>query len=388
MSSKNTNPSIKQKRSIEADQRRFGSNQFQCLKEQEAPSGSEEHEKVKRDLTPKMPPIIIGQPLNDVKETLSGIKTWGTDVYFKLIRGQQAIMTSCDKDYQIVIQKLCKSKIKYFTYTPTMNKTKKLVLKGLPTVYTLDEIKEDLFSKVSDIVNITLLKSRSFSGTARSQSYLVQLPWSKNVKEVTDNVRFVCNFAIKWEDFVKPRQFCSTQCYKCQQFGHVASNCGYDPRCVKCSLSHESKFCPKMKEEPAKCANCGKNHPASYRGCETHKEYEKSIRPKKNTLSKKSTNGHRSYSEVVKGITIEAKQNTNVSSAVPMDTDVYENADKQECVDTFESLNKRIQHSFGMTFFEFVEQVKEYNQEFTKCSGVASQELTLSMKFISKILKK
>ncbi|GBM07309.1 hypothetical protein AVEN_187862-1 [Araneus ventricosus] len=40
-------------------------------------------------------------------------------------------------------------------------------------------------------------------------------------------------------------------------------------KCVICAGSHESKECPnKIKENfERKCANCGGNHTASYRGC-------------------------------------------------------------------------------------------------------------------------
>ena len=38
--------------------------------------------------------------------------------------------------------------------------------------------------------------------------------------------------------------------------------------CVKCGGSHNSKESKKSKETPAKCALCGDNHPANYKGCE------------------------------------------------------------------------------------------------------------------------
>lgn len=381
-----------QRRNFEADKRRLVSNQFQLLKEQEAPSGSGTPANVRRDATPKMPPIVIGQALNDAKVTLSAIKSWGSDIHFRLIRGQHAIMTSSETDYRVVKENLCKAKMPYYTYTPTVNKVKKLVLKGLPTEFSADEVTEDLKSKISDVVSILQLKARNFNGKASSQSYVLTFPWSKDIKVVRQSVQLVCNFRIKWEDYVKPRQFRSTQCYRCQKFGHVADNCGFDARCVKCSMDHESKSCPKAREESAKCANCGKDHPASYRGCETHKKYEKSIRPKKKISSPgKESMSRKLYSEVVKKTAAKPQQHANDPSAVPMDTDVFENTvdgQKQlECVNTFMSINDKVKQSFGMEFLDLVEQIREYDAEFTKCSGDVSKELTVSMKFISKMLE-
>ncbi|GBN36252.1 hypothetical protein AVEN_233541-1 [Araneus ventricosus] len=42
-----------------------------------------------------------------------------------------------------------------------------------------------------------------------------------------------------------------------------------NPKCVICAGSHESRDCPNKNKENfvTKCANCGGNHTASYRGC-------------------------------------------------------------------------------------------------------------------------
>ncbi|XP_047116225.1 putative uncharacterized protein DDB_G0290521 [Schistocerca piceifrons] len=58
-----------------------------------------------------------------------------------------------------------------------------------------------------------------------------------------------------------------TQCYLCQRFRHGANQCELAPRCVKCAGPHLSGACTKKREEPAICANCRGNHPASFRGC-------------------------------------------------------------------------------------------------------------------------
>ena len=38
--------------------------------------------------------------------------------------------------------------------------------------------------------------------------------------------------------------------------------------CVKCGGSHNRKDCNKRRDTPAKCALCGGNHAANYKGCE------------------------------------------------------------------------------------------------------------------------
>lgn len=244
----------------------------------------------------KMPPVIIEQPMNDVKKTLADVRSWGKEVYFRMIRGQQAVVTSSKEDFKFVRQKLSASKIKYFTYTPASEKIKKVVLKGLPSVYSEEEVKVDLETQASDVISVSLMKSRSFKGEARSNCFLVSFPWSTNIGEMQQKVQYILFHRIKWEEYVKPHQYRNTQCFNCQEFGHAAYNCGKDSKCVKCGGPHESKKCSKSKEEPAKCANCGQNHPANYRGCEKHKEFEKLKKPQKKSAKKKP-----SYRDVVKG---------------------------------------------------------------------------------------
>lgn len=58
------------------------------------------------------------------------------------------------------------------------------------------------------------------------------------------------------------------QCTRCQQYGHSKSYCNKPYICVKCGGFHNTKDCKKTKETPAKCALCGGDHPANYKGCE------------------------------------------------------------------------------------------------------------------------
>ena len=58
------------------------------------------------------------------------------------------------------------------------------------------------------------------------------------------------------------------QCYRCQVFGHSAKTCYRREKCVVCAGNHRLSECPK---EKVCCAGCGKEHAASYGGCEKAK---------------------------------------------------------------------------------------------------------------------
>ena len=63
-----------------------------------------------------------------------------------------------------------------------------------------------------------------------------------------------------------------TQCYICQKFGHMKSNCPMKNSsaqiCRLCTENHNGKNCPhRGNYELYKCANCGLNHSTTYSGC-------------------------------------------------------------------------------------------------------------------------
>ena len=61
-----------------------------------------------------------------------------------------------------------------------------------------------------------------------------------------------------------------TQCYGCQKFGHVKSNCPTRNVlvCRYCSDNHDGRNCPlKGNVESYKCSNCESNHSTTYGGC-------------------------------------------------------------------------------------------------------------------------
>jgi hypothetical protein len=57
--------------------------------------------------------------------------------------------------------------------------------------------------------------------------------------------------------------------------------CRNSPKCVKCAKQHLTSECPRKSQDAAvKCANCGDQHPANYRGCVVHKKLQQQLYPK------------------------------------------------------------------------------------------------------------
>jgi hypothetical protein len=67
------------------------------------------------------------------------------------------------------------------------------------------------------------------------------------------------------------------QCTRCQEYGHTKTYCNMPYVCVKCGGPHNTTDCRKPRETAARCALCGGNHPANYRGCEHFRKLAKGI---------------------------------------------------------------------------------------------------------------
>ena len=79
-----------------------------------------------------------------------------------------------------------------------------------------------------------------------------------------------------------------TQCFKCQGFGHVFSNCPEtQPKCLRCGGNHNHKQCTKEKEDK-RCVNCGGDHVALYKGCPKYREARVEAKKAKESTQQKT----------------------------------------------------------------------------------------------------
>lgn len=69
------------------------------------------------------------------------------------------------------------------------------------------------------------------------------------------------------------------QCYKCQEYGHIAMMCKKREACGHCAEEHPTKECPNP--EKPKCANCGKKHPTWDTRCQVRMDQREKTRAKR-----------------------------------------------------------------------------------------------------------
>ncbi|XP_058983356.1 uncharacterized protein LOC101889084 isoform X4 [Musca domestica] len=170
---------------------------------------------------------------------------------------------------------LRENKVKSYSFTPTELKQISLVLRGLHCGSSVIEVKDILDSEAPGIVAHVskLVTKHSKQNNYDTGLFLVTLHPSKTKNDIV-HINRILHQTVYWE--VPKNKEKVIQCRRCQHWGHIAKNCNYPFKCVKCSDSHEPGACS-LKEAESNvpvCSNCGEaGHPASWRGCSSYKKY-------------------------------------------------------------------------------------------------------------------
>lgn len=186
------------------------------------------------------------------------------NVNLKYTRTKLIFYTYTKKEHQMIMNKLKELDTPFHTFERFEDKMKKMVLKGLPPLNE-DDINNSIQDQGLVPVKITKMKTKN----ENIPVYQVNFNHDTEINKIM-NIKYVCHVKATWKKYQNPKQM--TQCYKCQEFGHGSTFCNNIPKCVKCAGEHLTNNCTitAPNSELIKCANCGKNHVASFTGCEKY----------------------------------------------------------------------------------------------------------------------
>ncbi|GFT87455.1 PRE_C2HC domain-containing protein [Trichonephila clavipes] len=151
-----------------------------------------------------------------------------------------------------------------------------VVIKGLPKKAKPEDIHNDLID-----LGFTVDRVSQLTGKITNQLlpvFLVSLP--RNMTNATIFKLDKLSYLNVSEEGYDSKGV--TQCYKCQQFNHTASNCHIKPKCLKCGEPHQTTDCKIDKVETMYCVNCeAYGHMANYSKCPLYPKPRKgaSIKP-------------------------------------------------------------------------------------------------------------
>lgn len=224
----------------------------------------------------KPPPIYIrNQSMENMltlaKSIITNRNFTATNVRRGLIN-EIKIQTMLVDDYRLLVGRLDKDQIMYYTYRIKSERGLVVVIKGLEVGMNCDEIREALNDKGFQVQNIFNIRNRD---KIPQPLYKVELkpsviPLKKGAVHPIYNLNRLLYRVVKIEEPHKHNG--PAQCRNCQEFEHTKRYCLLPPVCVICAGPHTTANCPEDKKnsKAKKCGNCGLNHTANYRGCEVY----------------------------------------------------------------------------------------------------------------------
>ena len=127
------------------------------------------------------------------------------------------------------------------------DKSKNLVVKGVPTEFTNDEFKQVLDHNKIKHAKAERMKSKRDGRML--QMFLIELSDPAEAEAIISS-KITClqtGIIFKVEEFRAPISV--QQCYNCQNFGHSAKNCKAKIKCVICGEGHSHKGCPNREKK-------------------------------------------------------------------------------------------------------------------------------------------
>ncbi|KAL7292534.1 hypothetical protein TKK_0014104 [Trichogramma kaykai] len=203
----------------------------------------------------------IGKIVTNRYKSIIEIKKDGRSKGLILFQNRQEANASL-KDDQFMAHGLC-------TFIPEFKKTRKGVLKGIPTDLKEAELTQDIIcgTKVCQVTRINKkckVPDKDEIQWIPTTSVLVYFEGDFLPKEIS-----LFHVITKVSPYVKR----TTQCLKCFKFAHIAKFCRGKQRCGICGDLQQTKDHECDGITP-RCANCQGSHKSTSKDCPIFKKYE------------------------------------------------------------------------------------------------------------------
>lgn len=325
-----------------------------------------ESQTTKRTANQRIPPIVITKAFKNPKDAISNVtKMMKKNVSFKILKEGYSVTLESIEDHGTMKEFLSQQKIPFYTYTTLDMKPIRLVLKGVHHSYTPNDIAEDLSSKNVKTISIQPMFAK---GKVSMDMFIVNFERGTKITEVMKSVKYVCHQAVTWQQFIKKDQ--GTQCRKCQRFGHAASNCGLEYRCVKCTERHAPGDCPLENEQPAKCVNCNGDHPASYKKCPSYTKYAESLKKFQKKSGTNKIQVKRTNNVVSSSADSKVKSNQSFSQALRSN-------DQPNPENSMNFLSSEVNNLFNCSLTDLLQKIQEFVPEYKKASDLTLKKIMI-----------
>lgn len=219
----------------------------------------------------KIPSIFIPK-IASIESLFGIIQNSANSINYTTTSGQEGgVRVKCadEASYSNLLALLHNNNIHLHTHQMPQDKGVRIVIKNLHATTPVDSIRTLLSNHGYTTKYINLLKNR-FTGIPLNM-FEVELD-AKTIKNVDDLLKIN---KLGSQEVIIERQAKRSdpvQCHRCQAFGHSKNYCRRAFICMKCAGSHPTTACTKDRSSEGTCANCGKGHVASYKGCPVFKK--------------------------------------------------------------------------------------------------------------------
>lgn len=226
-------------------------------------------------------PVFVDASYKTLNNILSNISFTGTSKpmlkVISPIKTQVCCASASDKE--ALLEKLKIQQFKFFTFSEPSTKPLIYVLKGYPKEDCV-EIKNLLVENELPVNKVTFLVDSDYPVYLAHFTRQQEAIKNVNLHFLQHTSKHVGNVIVKWERFDRSRKRL-TQCFKCQMFGHTATNCGRDYKCVKCIEDHLPGECNRKSKDQdgsPKCVNCQGDHTANSHICPHYQSYADKVK--------------------------------------------------------------------------------------------------------------
>lgn len=227
--------------------------------------------------TPRVPPIFVSgvqniKPLTDVLN-----KTAKNKYTLKILHNEEVkISVENSESYNLIITELQNRGTLFYTFQKKEDKPYRVVLKNLHPSVDINELKSEIEFMGHKVIRISNVKHRTTKHPL--PIFFIELETNNESNKKIFEITKLLNQIISFEPPYKKRDV--PQCMRCQEYGHTKNYCKKIPVCVKCAKNHLTSECQiKEKIKEVKCANCGGDHVASYKGCIIRKQLQQKLFP-------------------------------------------------------------------------------------------------------------
>nr|CAD7599952.1 unnamed protein product [Timema genevievae] len=198
-----------------------------------------------------------------------------------------------EEDYRALQKFLPSLGIQHWSYELGRERLVRVVVKGLLTRTSPDDIQEELAEMGFPVKSVSQMLSQwkrdqRTGERQRLPNFVVSLTPGEQTARLY-SISVLCGLRVKVEKYKSPGG--PVQCKNCFRFGHVRRDCRANPRCGFCGGDHERGGCPEERRSPPKCLHCSGAHSSAWRGCPTYKSLRAAGTVRASKVSEGRTDG-------------------------------------------------------------------------------------------------